>query len=303
MKHLIKIIDAGEIEYFPYNFIVALDDNDNVFIKLPIPNNEIHYMATSRLEPHNLNAFDGAEYLNGESEFNNGKGILKFDRDVTSIGNSAFAESYKLTAIIIPNSVTSIGYEAFLQCSSLASVTIPNSVTSIGAGAFKECRSLTSVTIPNSVTSIGYSAFSSCISLTSVTIPNNVTNIGEHAFLECTGLTSITIPNSVTSIGSEAFGAISAKIIFSKLYSTYTDKIFTSLLFGASYTYNVEFNISEIPTDYNISSMLPQVTEQGKGTITYNIYTDYEPCKDQALALAATGTISNVYHIDGTPWE
>lgn len=49
--------------------------------------------------------------------------------------------------------------------------------------------------------------------------------------------------------------------------------------------------------------MLPNVADSGKGTLTYNIYTDYAPCKDQALALATTKTIVNVYHIDGTPWE
>jgi hypothetical protein len=102
-----------------------------------------------------------------------------------------------------------------------------------------------------------------------------------------------------------AFGQISAKILFSKLYSTYTNEIFdsTALSANATFTFNVEFNISEIPTDYNISSMLPKINDSGKGTITYNIYTDYEPCKDQALALANTKTIVNVYHIDGTPWE
>lgn len=46
--------------------------------------------------------------------------------------------------------------------------------------------------------------------------------------------------------------------------------------------------------------MLPQTGN--KDTITYNIYTDYAPCKDQALALANAKTIVNVYHIDGTPW-
>jgi len=117
-------------------------------------------------------------------------------------------------------------------------------------------------------------------------------------------LTSVTIPNSVTSIGMEAFGNISAKILFSKLYSTYTNMIFTTAsLSEASYTYNIEFNISEIPADYNISSMLPQVADSKKITLTYNIYTDYAPCKDQALALVTQKTIVNVYHIDGTPWK
>ena len=153
------------------------------------------------------------------------------------------------------------------------------------------------------VTRIGDEAFYMLTKLTSVTIPNSVTGIGISAFYGCTGLTSVTIGNSVTSMGNSAFESISAKLSFTKLYSTYTNKIFSTPTTQTTHTYNVEFNISEIPTGYSISSMLPQVADGGKGTLTYNIYTDYVPCKDQALALANTKTIVNVYHIDGTPWE
>ena len=252
---------------------------------------------------------------------------------VTSIGKYAFKKCTSLTSMTIGNSVTSIGDYAFEYCSSLVSIivkngntifdsrnncnaiietstniivfgckntAIPNSVVSIGNMAFANCDSLTTITIPNSVTSIGESAFNAA-GLTSITIPNSVTSIGKYAFSSCAGLTSITIPDSVTSIGVSAFGDISAKLSFTKLYSTYTNKIFSTPINNTTtYTYNVEFNISEIPTNYNISSMLPQ--PGNKGTITYNIYTDYVPCKDQALALANSKTIVNVYHIDGTSW-
>ena len=82
---------------------------------------------------------------------------------VTSIGEEAFYECWRLTSIIIPNSVTSIGDYAFSGCSGLTSIEIPNSVTSIGIDAFSGCSGLTSITIPNSVTSIGGSAFKDCI--------------------------------------------------------------------------------------------------------------------------------------------
>ena len=162
---------------------------------------------------------------------------------------------------------------------------------------------VTNYIIGNNVTSIGNAAFYNCTGMTAITIPNSVTSIGGSAFYGCSGLTSVTIPDSVTSIGDGAFGYISVKILFSKLYSTYTNKIFFTPISDVSYTYNVEFNISEMPSGYNISSMLPNIDDSGKGTITYNIYTDYATCKDQALALVTQKTIVNVYHIDGTPWE
>ena len=128
---------------------------------------------------------------------------------VTSIGEKAFYQCFRLKSITIPNSVTSIGSKAFEDCYGLTSVTIGNSVTSIGESAFEYCDGLTSITIPNSVTSIGKLAFYQCYRLTSVTIGNSVTSIGNQAFGDCSKLTSITIPNSVTSIGGSAFDGCS----------------------------------------------------------------------------------------------
>ncbi len=128
---------------------------------------------------------------------------------VTSIGNDAFASSYNLTSVTIPNSVTNIGDLVFYNCSGLTAVTIPNSVISIGANAFDSCTGLISVSIPNSVTSIGINAFYYCIILTSVTIPNSVTSIGNYAFNSCYSLTSVSVRwDSPLPIDSTVFGNI-----------------------------------------------------------------------------------------------
>ena len=72
-----------------------------------------------------------------------GKGLIKCDSDITSIGNSAF-DNAKLTSITIPDSVTSIGIYAF-WATEITSFTIPISVTDIKLQAFKYCYKLTDI--------------------------------------------------------------------------------------------------------------------------------------------------------------
>ena len=105
--------------------------------------------------------FGGASFV--FNIYEDGKGAIIFDREVTTIHAGAFECFTNLASITIPDSVTSIGESAFYDCSSLASITIPDSVTSIGDRAFNDCSSLASITIPDSVTSIGYRVFKNCI--------------------------------------------------------------------------------------------------------------------------------------------
>ena len=171
----------------------------------PVPNNQIWYTSSDGniVEPNNTNVF-GANIIS--NTYNNGKGVITFDGDVTTIGERAFIGCDSLTSVTIPDSVTTIGNDAFYWSDNLTSVNIGDSVTTIGASAFYSCYSLKSVTIPDSVTSIGEYAFYNCSSLTSVTIPDSVTTIAYSAFGACDSLTSVTVPDSVTEIGEWAFG-------------------------------------------------------------------------------------------------
>ena len=182
--------------------IVGYDFENGEILEVP-SNNEIWYTTSDGnvVTPYKTTVF-GANITS--NKYNNGKGVITFDGDVTKIGDSAFWYRESLTSVTIPGSVTTIGYEAFRSCG-LTSVTIVNGVTTIGEKAFSGCTSLTNVTIPDSVTMIRNYAFELCISLTSVTIPDSVTMIGKYAFQYCRSLTSVTIPGSVTSTGQGTF--------------------------------------------------------------------------------------------------
>jgi FkbM family methyltransferase len=91
---------------------------------------------------------------------------------VTSIGDKAFLDCFRLRNVTLGTNITSIGDYAFFFCSSLASVSITNRVAAIGEGAFYNCTGLTNLSVPSSVTNVGYMAFWFCTNLNYTKIPN-----------------------------------------------------------------------------------------------------------------------------------
>ena len=197
-------------------------------------NNEIWYTNGSTTEATTPNRTDvfGANIVSNTYDAEKECWVIKFDGEVTEIGDGAFYKCSSLESIVIPEIVTSIGGSAFRECSSLRSITIPNSVTTIGNYAFRSCG-VKSITIPDSVTTIGNYAFQYCsgeliinnkiieinysddnypsntwlkyAAFTSIIVGDSVTSIGEYAFCNCQNLTSVTIGDSVTKIGTTAF--------------------------------------------------------------------------------------------------
>ena len=114
---------------------------------IQIPHNQIWYTNGSTTEPTEPYATDvfGANIVSNTFDAEKEHWVIKFDGDVTTIGEDAFYWCDSLTSVTIPDSVTTIGDRAFSECYSLTSVTIPDSVTSIRDEAFSYCSSLTSV--------------------------------------------------------------------------------------------------------------------------------------------------------------
>lgn len=224
----------------------------NAIYAQTVPDDEIWYTSTDGkvVTPFRT---DGLGATIVSNTYTDGKGIIKFNAAVTSLGTSTFDGCFSLASISMPNTVKSIGSHAFDECTNLASVTLSNAVTSIGDEAFYACSSLSSVALPASVTSLGNYVFSGCSNLSTISveagntvydsrnncnaiiatasntllagckntiIPNTITTIGNSAFYACSSLTSITIPSSVTSVGSSAFyGCTSLPVIDNVRYA------------------------------------------------------------------------------------
>ncbi|MBR6423542.1 MAG: leucine-rich repeat protein [Bacteroidales bacterium] len=197
------------------------------------PDNEIWYTSTDGniVEPNLTDYFDASIVSN---TYENGKGVIKFDRDLTRIGDYAFARCYTLQTMQLPASITYIGSQAFTYCHQLQSMHIPDNVVTISYRCFSCCpnlsafsgkfatadgrclihgnemmafapQGLTSYVIDDGVEIISFSVFEECSSLTSITLPDGLLELKAEAFDGCSGLTALTLPSSLERIGPYAF--------------------------------------------------------------------------------------------------
>lgn len=180
-----------------------------------IANNELVYTSSDRniVTPYQETGFSANIISN---TYSNGRGLIVFDKDITSIGEYAFYECSKLTSIKMPESVTKIREYAFYN-SGLNNMILSNNITSIADYAFCSCNDLTTVTIPDNVTKIGKYAFSNCGKIQTVTIPSLVTSIGEGAFYNIHLRTVYCKPTTPPNLSVSTWG--------NYLFSSYTDMI------------------------------------------------------------------------------
>ena len=204
--------------------------------ELMIPTNQIWYTTENNkiLTLPDVDAFD-ANIVSHTYE--NGHGVIEFDKELTVIGKNAFKNYIMgggpinyLTTITLPNSIIEIGDSAFCYCTDMTHIKIPNNVKIIGQWAFDWCYNLREIIIPESVEEIkylafrqceglksleiqslkgyiGYGAFDQCFNLENVIISGNITEIRDYAFSACIKLTNILLPNSLISIGDYAFSS------------------------------------------------------------------------------------------------
>ena len=193
-KSTSKSITVERSTIQPLNAFLVTTEND-------IPNNKIYYTTTDGnvITPYSQSF--GATITSNVYE--NGKGILTFDGNVTRI--SSFKDCTTLLTITIPESVTNIGGYSFDGCVNLKKIIVPNGLTTIGEGAFYDCTSLNEINIPSTVNTIKYDAFNGCTNLQSIQFPNSVTTMGTGILWDCENLISVKLPENITAIGNTFF--------------------------------------------------------------------------------------------------
>lgn len=223
-----------------------------------VPTNQIWYTSNDGevVTPQDVNAFGATISSN---TYENGKGIITFEEEITSIEEDAFDKCVNLTTITLPNSVSFIGRNPFYDCSNLSAFygkfASDDNRCLINKGTLISFApaGLTSYTIPDEVTIIGYSAFKGIDNIKEITIPNSVTKIGGQAFHGCWDLTSVTIPESVTEIDEEAFTYCSKLTGFYGKFATDDNKalivnnVFNSFAYGCGdTTYTIPDGVTKI---------------------------------------------------------
>jgi hypothetical protein len=172
-----------------------------------IPNNQIWYTTTDgEAIDISLALWDEITNISAISNvYENGRGVLTFNGNVTTIINYAFNYGMAtLKSVVMPKTVRHIGYGAFLECENLESITFSRDLLTIDDYAFYYCTSLKSLVLPERLSSIGMYAFAKCSSLEEIILPEGLKSIGAGAFSLC-NIKSVTIPESVETIDAAAF--------------------------------------------------------------------------------------------------
>lgn len=225
---------------------------------------------------------------------------VKIGKNITEIGNSAFAGCASLTSLTFETDGTSplkIGDSAFEGCSGLVTIALPVRTQSVGNNSFASLDSLTTLTLNEGLQSAGEYAFSDNGSLRELTLPASLTTIGDYLFYNCTKLnnitftggykyaeipvgmfaataiTSFTLPAAVTAIGEDAFYSCERLTTFTVPDGSALESIGGAAFYGSAITsFKVPASVTSIGeyafAETKLESM---VFEKGAGDLPLEI--------------------------------
>lgn len=139
--------------------------------------------------------------------YSNGRGVMRFASDVTSIPESAFKGIETLLSVFCPSSVTSVG-STVIQYSNCTAFTAEYATSFPGHHTFMDSKLVTftnnRMTTPNST-----GMWERCYNLTSVEL-TSLTSFQSYCFANCTALTSMTLGTTPPAFGLSYFNAFTS---------------------------------------------------------------------------------------------
>lgn len=251
-----------------------------------IPNDQIWYTTTDGkiCTPTTTDGF-GANII--DNKYTNGKGIIYFDSDVTTIPMEAFWKSLNLSSVTLPNNIKKIAGYAFRSCPELENIKLPQSLESISMGSIYNSPKLLYIEIPSNVKKIDRETISACPNLCTVKINSQhimanltatpdvantynlnqifgtqvtkyivgdgVTKIGGTGFYGYPNVTSVEIANSVEDFNTYCFSESNVN------HPVYNDHIFAYLPSNYEGKYVIPDGITKIKTCAFYESSINQV--------------------------------------------
>ena len=165
-----------------------------------IPNDQIWYTTTDGkiCTPTTTDGF-GANII--DNKYTNGKGIVYFDSDVTTIP-----------------------LRAFVELTNLSSVTLPNSIVELQELAFDACTALENIKLSQSLKNLSVHAICGSPKLLYVEIPSNVSHIDEYAFDYCPNLCTVKINSQYIMANFSSLHNVSGKYNLNDIFGTQVTK-------------------------------------------------------------------------------
>lgn len=208
---------------------------------------------------------------------------VTMEEGITSIGDNAFGDLYRLSKVKIPNSVRRIGQYVF-DGASIDEIILPNGIQEIGDYAFSN-SGIDEITIPDSVIRIGKGAFE-YTGLWEVTMSANMIQIDDGAFYDCLNLIEVTIPGADTIIGKGVFEKCPENLII----------------------YGVSGSLAESYASENnhifklLSEKIPPIEGQiGSGNCGGN--SSWLLKEDGTFIISGNGEMDNYNNTSSCPWE
>ena len=139
------------------------------------------------------------EYI-GNDAFYNCENLIDInleDTNVRIIGSSAFAECFKLSNILFPETVELIRNGAFEECAVERVNLSKTKIKELGFDVFAKCEHIEEVVLPEGLKSVDAYAFAES-SIRCIKLPESIQKLNGKAFYKCKNLYSINIPDSLT---------------------------------------------------------------------------------------------------------